>query len=425
MRFLYSALLYLAAPFVLGRLAWRGRKLPAYRQRWAERFALYKTKPEPGVIWIHAVSVGEAEAAFPLIQAMLSQYPACKILVTATTPTGSNRIREVLGKSVLHAYLPYDLPDSVDRFFRHYRPLLGVILETEIWPNLYCACRNHHVPLAIINWRLSEKSARGYQRLHSLCLESLDAVSLIAAQTVADAERYISLGADPSRVVVTGNIKFDFEFSSAMHVQAQQLRHALFGERPVWIAGSTHQGEDELILAAFAKLLRDIPNLLLVLAPRHPERMDKVMELCKRRTFTVTRRSEGVSCSESTAIFLLDSLGELRLFYATADVAFVGGSLVPLCGHNVLEPASAGLPVLFGPHLFNFAEIGTRLKACGGAIEVLTSDELADQTRQLLLNSELRASIGLRAKEFVSSNRGALLRVLDLLTGWLSEDKPL
>jgi 3-deoxy-D-manno-octulosonic-acid transferase len=418
-RFLYSALFYLATPFILGRLAWRGRKLPAYRSRWGERFAVYAARPEPGVIWFHAVSVGEAEAAFPLIRAVHARFPATGILVTATTPTGSARIRAVLGDSVRHVYLPYDLPDCVDRFLRHFRPVLGVVLETEIWPNLYRRCYENRIPLAIVNGRLSERSARGYRRLRSLCAESLAALSLVAAQTSADAERYVELGADPARVAATGNIKFDVEFSEDMRMGAERIRGALFGTRPVWIAGSTHAGEDEQVLAAFAAVLPDVPDLLLILAPRHPERMDEVAALTAKLGFAVRRRSEGLPCDGSVRVFLLDSLGELRTFYAAADVAFVGGSLVPTGGHNVLEPAAAGIPVLFGPHMFNFAEVGGRLKASGGAIEVADAGDLAEQTRRLYADPAARARTGRRAKEFVAANRGALQRVVELLADLL------
>lgn len=419
MRLLYSALFYALTPFVLGRLAWRGRKLPAYRERWPERFARYDFPPEPGIVWFHAVSVGEAEAAFPLIRRFQARFPDWKILVTCTTPTGSERIRAVLGDAVRHVYLPYDLPDVVGRFMDHFRPALAVILETEIWPNLYRECSRRGIPLAIVNGRLSEKSARRYRKISGLAAESLAAVSLIAAQTSLDAERYATIGADPAKTRVAGNVKFDLEFSEAMREQATRLRAELFGARPVWIAGSTHPGEEEQILAAHRTVREKIPGALLALAPRHPDRFEEVMALCIGAGFSVRRRSEQHACDDSTEVFLIDSLGELRLFYAAADLAFVGGSLVPRGGHNVLEPAAAGCPVLFGPHTFNFAEIVERLMESGGGRGIADGDELAERVARLLSEPEARQEIGGRGRAFVNTNRGAVARVTDLLAGLL------
>lgn len=407
-------------PFVLGRLAWRGQKLPAYRKRWRERFALYTSLPEQGGIWFHAVSVGEAEAAFPIIRDFQTRYPSLKILVTCTTPTGSARIKTVMGKTVQHVYLPYDLPDCMARFLGHFQPRLGVIMETEIWPNLYRECQRQRIPLAIVNGRLSEKSTRGYRRIGRLVAESLCSVSLIAAQTVLDAKRYIEIGADPETIVVVGNVKFDIEFSEAMRKQALVLRAELFGNRPVWIAGSTHPGEEEQILAALEQVRKEIPDVLLVLAPRHPERRGGVLNLCMKSGFSVRCRSEAQLCDQSVDVFLVDSLGELRLFYGASDVAFVGGSLVSRGGHNVLEPASAGVPILFGPHMFNFIEIAQRLKEAGGAVEIRDSKELALWILRLLSEPVARSEIGIKGHNFVKANRGSVRRISDLIASLLS-----
>ncbi|BBA32931.1 three-deoxy-D-manno-octulosonic-acid transferase domain protein [Methylocaldum marinum] len=415
MRRVYSALLYLITPVILGRLFWRGRKQPDYNRRWLERLAVYPSDPEPGVIWFHAVSVGEAEAAFPLIQAIKERFSGRTILVTATTPTGSARIRQVLGETARHVYLPYDLPTCADRFIRHFHPVLGVVLETEIWPNLYHACGQRGIPLAIVNGRLSEKSARGYHRLRSLASESLSNVRLIAAQTPEDAQRYLAIGADPKSVTVAGNIKFDTEFPSTVKVQAKVLRDTLFGSRPIFVAGSTHPGEESQILNAFMMLRGEFPELLLVLAPRHPHRSDDILAECKKIGFAVRRRSEDTACDESIDVFLLDTLGELRNFYAASDVAFVGGSLVSIGGHNVLEPALAGLPVLFGPHMFNFAEISRRLKECGGGIEVKNAEELVVWTGRLLADVGFRRETGEKGRRFVSSNQGAVRKIAGML----------
>ncbi len=425
MRPLYTALFYALTPFILGRLAWRSRKLPAYRERWGERFARYAGgQTEPGAAWFHAVSVGEAEAAFPLIREFRSRHPGRPILVTCTTPTGSARIRAVLGDSVQHVYLPYDLPSCVDRFLDQFRPSLGVILETEIWPNLYRACGRRGIPLAIVNGRLSERSARGYRRVGRLAAESLGHVSLIAAQTGLDAARYIGIGADPGTVSVAGNVKFDSAFTAEMREQAAALRAEMFPGRPVWIAGSTHPGEEELVLAALAVLRREIPAALLILAPRHPDRLQDVLALCAKSGVPLRRRSEGLPCEPGAGLFLLDTLGELRWAYGAADAAFVGGSLVPVGGHNVLEPAAAGLPVLFGPHMFNFAEIALKLKECGGGLEVANAEELAAQLARLLGGPVFRAGIGAQGMAFVEANRGAVARISDLIDNFLLASTP-
>lgn len=423
MRLFYSTLFYFLTPVILARLYWRGRKQPGYAERWSERLALYDAEPEPGVIWFHAVSVGEAEAAFPLIRAIKNRFPASTILVTATTPTGSARIKEVLGDTVRHVYLPYDLPDCVDRFIRHFRPVLAVVLETEIWPNLYRACGRRGIPLAIVNARLSERSARGYLRLRSLTRQSLSHVRLVAAQTSEDAKRYIAIGADPKSVVVTGNIKFDIELPAAAEERARAMRCALFGKRPVLIAGSTHPGEESVILAAFNSLRRQLPELLLILAPRHPHRVADIVPECGKFGFATRLRSERNACDESVDVFLLDTLGELRSFYAVSDAAFVGGSLVPVGGHNILEPAAVGLPVMFGPHLFNFAEIGRKLRESGGGIEVKTVEELVDWVGRLLSDESLRSEIGGNGKRFVSANQGAVRKIAELLGGLIGAEE--
>lgn len=418
MRFLYTVLLYALTPLILARLAWRSVKAPAYRRRWSERFALYSGPPATGVLWFHAVSVGEAEAAFPLIRAMRLRFPEKPVLVTTTTPTGSARVLEVLGDAVRHVYLPYDLPDCVPRFLNHFRPALAVVMETEIWPNLYRACGTRGIPLAIVNARLSQRSARGYARVRTLAGQTLDSVTRIAAQTQADAERFIAIGAKPESLAVTGSIKFDVTFPHDLAPRAAEIRRECFGARPVWIAGSTHEGEEIEILRAFERIRLRHRNALLVLVPRHPERFDRVGALCRNRNLSVVRRSERIPGAEAD-VFLVDTMGELRLFYAASDIAFVGGSLVPVGGHNVLEPALAGLPVLFGPHLFNFEEAGRRLLEAGGALRVANEEELGEQVIALLDDSDRRREMGSRGRRFVESGRGALGRVEDLLAGLL------
>ncbi len=420
MRFLYTLLFYLAVPLILARLYWRGRHEPAYRERWRERFGFYRdAKPGDGAIWFHAVSVGEAEAAFPLIRAMARRFPESSVLVTTTTPTGSARVRSVLGDQVIHVYFPYDLPDAVARFLKAFRPRLAVVMETEIWPNLYQACAARGIPLAIVNARLSERSAKGYGRLGGFTRKTLGLVSLIAAQTQADAGRFLAVGARAEAVAVAGNIKYDLELPTDYFQQAILLRQSLFGGRRVWIAASTHEGEEALVLQAFARLRVDYPDLLLVLVPRHPPRFDRVAELCLAEGLNLARRSSGEE-AENADVFLVDTLGELRLFYAAADIAFVGGSLVPVGGHNVLEPAMAGVPVLFGPHMFNFEEAGRRLVEADGALRVADAKELVRQVGALLQDPQERERKGKSGRRFVEAGRGALGRVDVALAGLLT-----
>ena len=415
MRLIYSVLFYALIPLVLARMAWRGRREPAYCHRWLERFGYYgKADVVQDVIWIHAVSVGESEAAFPLIRALRRRFPETPFLVTTTTPTGSARVKAVLGNEVSHVYLPYDLPIAVTRFLANFQPRLAVIMETEIWPNLFHGCALRGIPLAIVNARLSERSARGYSRLGHFTRNTLANVRLIAAQSQADAERFLSVGADPDSVQVTGNIKYDIELPDDYFEQGIILRDTLFGKRPVWIAASTHEGEESLVLKAFTEIRVAHHELLLVLVPRHPPRFDKVADLCLNEGLTLSRRSLNETAMQ-TDVFLLDTLGELRLFYAASDIAFIGGSLVPVGGHNVLEAAIAGIPVIFGPHMFNFLEAGGRLKEAGGAVQILDAKALAGIVIELMHDFNRNLRMGECGKEFVEAGRGALERVEEAL----------
>lgn len=415
LRALYTLIFRLAMPAILARLWWRGRVAPAYRQRVAERFGLGDKLPPGSTLWLHAVSVGEFIAAVPLIRRLQQSYPDHQLLITTTTPTGAERVRATFGDQVFHRYLPYDLPGAMARFIDRTQPALAVMMETEIWPNLYHACRRRHIPLVLVNARMSARSARGYARLASLSRDTLRCLSAVAAQSEADRERLIALGAFAERVEVTGSIKFDLELASDLQDRAVVLRESLGAGRPVWIAASTHDGEDEIVLDAFAKLREQVPTALLVLVPRHPERFDAVAELCLRRQLSVVRRSEGAGCVADTQVFLGDTMGELMVFYAAADVAFVGGSLVATGGHNPLEPAALGLPVLMGPHTFNFAEITRWLAQAGGLQTVQDASSLAQAVTQLLQNEHNRQVMGEAARTLVAQNRGALARVMTLL----------
>lgn len=423
MRLAYSALLYLFTPIVVLRLLMRGRKAPAYLKRWGERFGWYKKGQPTGVIWFHTVSVGEAEAAFPLISAIADEYADTPILVTTTTPTGSARVKAFLGHRVHHVYLPYDTPGAMRRFYRRFKPKIAVILETEIWPNLLYQAKRNGVPSLIVNGRLSEKSAKGYARLGSFMTDTLADITHICAQTQNSADRFLSLGMNEKNVSVPGNIKFDTDMPVQLREQAEVIRRDWFQQHPSWIAASTHEGEDEKVLAAFAKIKEQLPNALLVLVPRHPERFDDVAKLCERRGFTVTRRSEQKTTRVDNDVFLLDSLGELKLYYATVDVAFVGGSLVPTGGHNMLEPAALSIPIMFGPFVHNFTEISERLLIDQAAIQVANEDELTEQLLGLLQDSEKRDIMGEAAYHFVQQNQGAVNKVVHRINSVLNASK--
>lgn len=421
MRLLYSVLLYLLLPFILLRLLIRGRKAPAYLNRWAERFAYYQGAQTGSVIWFHTVSVGEAEAAFPLINQLAELYPASEILVTTTTPTGSARVKVFLGHRVQHVYLPYDTPGAMRRFYRRFKPRIGIILETEIWPNMLHQAKQHGVPTLIVNARLSEKSAKAYARLASFTRQTLADITQVCAQTELSAERFIALGLAPEKVSVPGNIKFDMRLPANLSEQAEVIRRDWFQQRPSWIAASTHDGEDGKILDAFAELKQEFSNSLLVLVPRHPERFDAVAKLCEKRGYSVTRRSEHRGTRVSSDVFLLDSLGELRLYYGTVDVAFVGGSLVPTGGHNMLEPAALAVPILFGPYVHNFTDISQRLLEQQAAAQVADQQQLASQLIDLLRHSEKRDLMGSAGHRFVEQNKGAVEKVAQQIVCILGE----
>lgn len=416
----YNLLLYLLAPIFLPLFIWRLWRAPEYRERWWERFGWIRQPLSAQTrLWIHAVSVGEVMAAIPLLRRLQKEYPHYQLVITTATPTGARRVREVFGGSVLHMYLPYDYPAFVRRFFDHVQPRLGIIMETEIWPNLYRECQNRQISLFLANARISPRSMRGYQRHLLLLKQVLQAVTLAAAQGEKDAERWRQLGLAAERVEVMGNLKFDSPWPQEMARQGQQLRAQWQVARPVWVAASTHEGEDEQVLDAFARIRKQFPTCLLVLVPRHPERFEAVAALCKRRGYVLARRSRQEWPGAETAVYLGDTMGELSLWYAMADVAFVGGSLVPVGGHNLLEPANLGVPVLTGPHTFNFTEIRDHLVAVGAAREVHGAQELAEQVGVWLADPQARMAAGCAAQQVVEANRGALERLWQRLQPYL------
>ena len=414
MRALYTLLLYLVFPLVLLRLLWRSIKAPAYRERWLERLGLFTPPGAWGGLWIHAVSVGEVQAVLPLIRQLLADNPGLPITVTTTTPTGSARVVEQLGEQVFHVYFPYDLPLALTGFIRRVRPRALLMVETEIWPNLLHCCRRHGVYTLLANARLSARSAQRYARLGRFTHDTFSHIDCIAAQTEADAARFRALGVAADRVFVTGSIKFDIRIPASLEEQVEVLRRE-WGGRPVWVAGSTHEGEDELVLQAHHQVLSSFPNALLILVPRHPERFERVAGLCKREHLKLARRSRHGSYGTQTQVYLGDTMGELPVVIGSADVAFIGGSLVPTGGHNMLEAAAQGVAVCFGPHVFNFAAISELLVAEGAARRVGDEVELAQQVIAWFRDASARAEAGENGRRVVRQNRGALARLIGLL----------
>ncbi|MEA3638962.1 MAG: lipid IV(A) 3-deoxy-D-manno-octulosonic acid transferase [Lamprobacter sp.] len=415
MRLLYSLLLFLLLPLVLLRLLWRSCRNPAYLERWPERLGLWRRALRPVELWIHAVSVGEVQAMQPLIRDLLSREPVVDLIVTTTTPTGARRLQELFGERVQHAFTPYDLPWIMRRFLNRTGPRLVLVVETEIWPNMLAVCAERQIPVILANARMSPRSARGYARVGGFTAQTLGRFVRIAAQSQPDAERFIQLGAAADRVQVTGSIKFDVRLPGSLRDRAEVLRRTWGINRSVWVAASTHEGEEERLLAVQRKLRERFADVLLVLVPRHPERFDRVAALVRREGLAMIRRSDADPCNADCSVYLVDSMGELPLFLAAADAAFIGGSLVPVGGHNLLEAAALAVPVAIGPYCFNFAEITRRLVAEEGAVQLQDAEDLAPLLAAWLGDAAERARIGEQALAFVERNRGALQRLLALL----------
>ncbi len=421
MRPLYTLLTYCAMPFAFIVVLWRGFSDRGYRQGLGERFGYGRTCEAPS-IWLHAVSLGEMTAAAPLVRALRARYPRNPLVLTTATPTGRARARDLFGDTVDVRFLPYDMPQSVARFLDRVRPRLAVIMETELWPNLFGECESRGVPLMLASARLSAKSVMRYRRFGNLFRGIFSASSLIAAQTREDAARFIAIGADSARTRVIGNIKFDLESSPEDLFEGASLRSSLGDSRPIWIAGSTHAGEEEQVLAAHQELRAGQVNALLLLVPRHPERFPAVTTLLNRQGWRFTRWSSGVMPDRSAQVVLVDTVGDLASLYAAADVAFVGGSLVGgVGGHNLLEPASFGLPVLTGPSYYNSRDIARLLLIQGAALQVGNAKELAAALAQLLGDPALRQRMGAIGRHVVESNRGSVARLLELIESLLPD----
>lgn len=419
MRFLYTIIFYLLLPFILLRLWIKNRKTPNGLQFWHERLGFGLRPYSPGGIWVHAVSVGESLTAIPLIKLLQQRYPTIPITVTNETITGAERIRAGL-ENVTQLYFPYDLPLILRKFFKALQPKLLILLETELWPNLLEACQLYQVPVALVNARLSERSARSYRRILPITQKMLKNIDIVAAQFQADADRFIGLGFPSEKIQITGSLKFDLTLPFQITEQAQNWRKIWGEKRPVWIAASTHPGEEELILQAFTEVRRSYPDLLLVSIPRHVDRVPQLQQLYSSSAYKIAKRSDYTETEMGAVdIFIGDTMGELLIFYSAADLAFVGGSLVEKGGQNPLEPAAVGLPILSGPYTFNFATITEQLKQRNVKIQVNNAIELAAQVTALLSNPQLRQQMAQEAKKFVAENKGSVLKQMQLIENLL------
>jgi 3-deoxy-D-manno-octulosonic-acid transferase len=412
-RFAYTLLFYLAQPLVWARLLWRARKQPEYLQHLGERYGFYPQAVPARLIWLHAVSVGETRAAEPLIKALLEAYPNRALLLTHMTPTGRATGAELIAKygpRLMQAYLPYDLPDACARFFDHFKPRLGLLMETEVWPNLIAVADQRRIPVALINARLSARSQRGYQRFAPLIRPALAALHALAAQTPADAQRLMTIGA--RNVYTFGNLKFDVTPATEKLALGEQWRREL-GARPIWLAASTREGEEALILDAFARIGRT--DILLLLVPRHPQRFAEVAALIEQRNLSCVRRTEGFLPSPTTQVWLGDSMGEMPGYFRLADLSLIGGTLLPFGGQNLIEAAACGCPVLVGPHSFNFAQATDDAIACGAALRIADADEATSEVRRLIDDGEALKAMRNAAANFSQAHRGATEKTIALI----------
>ena len=411
---LYICLGYCFAPIALAMNLWRGFRDRSCWRTLGERLGA-GPRLAAGGIWMHAVSVGEVQAALPLVRQLRARYAGLPFLLTTSTPTGRCRALSLFGADVTVAYLPYDLPFATARFLDRARPQVAVILETELWPNLFRACARRGIPVVLASARVSARSVRRYRWLGNLIPRTLASGVLIGAQSAADAERFATLGASRSRIHVVGNIKFDVEPQAAALATGAQLREQMGRERAVWVAGSTHEREEELVLDAHLALGAHRPDALLVLVPRHPPRFEAVARLLERRGVRFSRRTRDTAAARDSVVLLVDTLGELVMFYAAGDVAFVGGSLVPIGGHNLLEPAALGKPVLSGPYTANAADIAPLL-ADAGALEIVAdAAALAARLGALFADPSARLRAGESGRAVIAANRGALARLVALI----------
>ncbi len=416
LNFFYTLLFALALPIILLRITWQGLRSPAYFKRLHERFGYAPVLNfDKSVIWIHAVSVGEVEASRPLIKLLKDEFPNYQLIITTMTLTGSERVKLLFADTVSHSYLPYDLPFAINRFIAAIHPKCGVIMETEIWPNLISICTKNNIKIILANARMSERSSKGYQRISGLTRKTLRYLTLIAAQNEQDRQYFYQLGADLKKVYTIGNLKYDIDLSSSIIDISEQVSTMWDINRPIFIAASTHEGEEKIILHALYLIRIRYPNLLLIIAPRNPERFDRVTALSKKMGFKILRRSKHLYCMNKINILVVDSMGELPLFYATSDIAFVGGSLVPHGGHNLLEPAALGRAIITGTHYCNFNGIVRQFIYAKAAIEVTDIHSLAITVIDLLQNSPKRAEMGKTSLRLIINSQGASMRLINLI----------
>ena len=406
----YSALWWFITPIILLRLWLKGRQQPGYRRRWRERFGFWPKVPKQ-CLWVHAVSVGETMAARTLIETWMKVHPEIPVLITSTTATGSQTVHRLFEGRVHHAYLPWDYWSVMRRLLKQLQPRLLLIMETELWPNLIRACRTQQVPVLIANARLSEKSQRGYARISALSKPMLANVSAIAAQYTPDADRFVQLGVDERKIQVTGSVKFDIAVDTQTENKAKRLR-AEIGRRPIWIAACTHESEEEQVLRAHSKIKIKLPDALLILVPRHPERADRIAGLLYKQHFNFVRRSHSEIPLTEHSVFLVDTLGELMTFYSLAHAAFIGNTLNSGGGHNPIEPAAVAKPVLLGPSYFNFQSIVEAMRNEQAIVIINDDDELKNRMLGLLQSKDLRDTYGQRAYLFYQQQQGALKRLL-------------
>lgn len=420
-RLVYTILFTLCMPFVFLKLLWRGYKAPEYRARKLERFGFFKEPDIKDSIWVHAVSVGEVLAAEPIIREIQTRYPEKNIVVTSMTPTSSALISKLFGDTVFHVYAPYDLPWLVDAFLRRVKPAFLIIMETELWPNTIHRTRLLGCPVVLANARLSERSARGYRRLKPAVGWMLNELCLVICQHQNDAIRFASLGIDESKISVTGSVKYDLDIEPSHIIKGKAHRQALAEQQKVWIAASTHEGEDARLLTIHKAIRKTFPDALLILVPRHPERFEAVFQLALSQKFLTYKRSQCEYIPADAEVFVVDSMGELLDFYAASSIAFIGGSLVEVGGHNPIEPGALGLPIIMGPHVFNFEAICQKLIAVGGLLLAEDDRALQNYVLSLMTDAEKAKQIGGAALAEINASKGAVLRVVDALSPLLDQ----
>ena len=419
---IYHTLTYILLPFLI--LFWFAKSLSnkSYLDRLTQRFGFGYPKLKSGSIWIHAVSVGEVQASIPLVNELKLHYPYKEIIITTVTPTGSKQVKNIFKDAVKTSYIPFETNFAIKNFFNSIKPSVALIMETEIWPNLYKECGSRGIPLILVSARISEKSLINYKRFLPLFRDTLSHGILIAAQSQIDADRFLALGASKDRTWIMGNIKFDFKLPEEILTKAKIYRSKIFPRRHIWIAASTHEHEEEIILEAHKNISKKIENLLLILVPRHPERFAKISQILKENNWIYSKKSDDQDIPESCQVLLIDTIGELLFFYACSDVAFVGGSLLPVGGHNLLEPAAIGLPIITGAHTFNQKEMTDRLVQVNALRIVHNANSLSSDVIFFLTNTEESKNAGQRGKLIVENNKGAIKSLMKRLCIIIGEE---